>query len=164
MVLKEAQSITEEASTKPVAGIERQHRESVLIWLHLARVFQRIEQSHRELLAEFDLTPAQFDVLSQLAGQPGLHQQELADRLLVTKGNVCGLLDRLEQVDLVERRPDPEDRRANTLHLTERGLGRFAEAAPALEHEINEHFRGLSSGQQKELRQLIGALDRSLRS
>jgi DNA-binding MarR family transcriptional regulator len=135
----------------------------VLTWLHLARIYQRLEQRHRELLAEFNLTPAQFDVLSHLANQPGQHQQELADGLLVTKGNVCGLLDRLEQAGLVERTPDPEDRRANLLRLTAAGRECYRAAAPALEVELSQDFKALPEQDFRNLQQALTALDRSLR-
>lgn len=145
------------------ATIHREHRQSALIWLHLARIYQRLEQSHRQLLASFDLTPAQFDVLSHLASQPGQHQQDLADHLLVTKGNVCGLLDRLERSGLVEREPDPEDRRANILFLTTRGYERFERAAPALEAELSDQFQQLPAAKRKQLQRTLAELDRALR-
>jgi hypothetical protein len=50
-----------------------------------------------------------------------LSQQELAERLYVTKGNVSGLLDRMVEAGLVERRPIPGDRRSNALYLTGQG-------------------------------------------
>ena len=48
-------------------------------------------------------------------------QQELAERLYVTKGNVSGLIDRLVEAQLVERRPIPGDRRSHALFLTTSG-------------------------------------------
>ena len=51
----------------------------------------------------------------------GITQQELAERLLVTKANVVGLIDRVSPAGWVERRADPEDRRVNRLYLTNAG-------------------------------------------
>ncbi len=67
------------------------------------------------------LSIPQFDVLSTLTEQEGLSQRVLAERLYVTKGNVSGLVDRLEQAELVERRDTPGDRRSHGVFLTEKG-------------------------------------------
>ena len=79
------------------------------------------------------LTGPQFDVLATLHRGEGIMQQELAARLLVTKGNVTGVLDRMEALGWIERRPDPEDRRANRLYLTDSGKGKLRAAIP--EHD-----------------------------
>src|SRR6186997_830166 len=91
---------------------------SVLAWLHLMRVHHQVQKAETAHLAQYNLTLPQFDVLAQLHTEEGITQQTLADRLLVTKGNVCGLMDRMVEQELVERRADPEDRRAYMLHLT----------------------------------------------
>jgi DNA-binding MarR family transcriptional regulator len=72
-------------------------------------------------LKALGLSIPQFDLLSTLTEQEGLSQQELAQRLYVTKGNVSGLLDRMVEAGLVERRAIPGDRRSNALHLTVKG-------------------------------------------
>ncbi len=90
-------------------------------WVQLAHTFYRIERSIAAALAEKELTMAQFDVLATLRYSQGLTQKELAETLLVTKGNVVGLLDRLQKLDLVERRVDPEDGRSNRVYLTKAG-------------------------------------------
>src|SRR5688500_19916067 len=87
----------------------------VLAWLRVARVFHKVEQAGAEHLRQFDLNLAQFDVLAHIGAAEGLTQQEVADSLLVTKSNVCQLLDRMERAGLVARRPEG---RANRLHLT----------------------------------------------
>src|SRR5690348_8286526 len=105
----------------------------MLAWLHLSRVYNKIQHRSAELQRDYNLTPAQFDVLAHLSVAEAISQQLLADRLLVTKGNVCGIIDRMEERGLVERRPDPEDRRANRLYLTLAGRRLAAEAVPAQE-------------------------------
>src|SRR5881227_1180792 len=96
-------------------------RPGLLAWMHLLRVYNKMHRHSMDHLDCYNLTTAQFDVLAQLSVAPGISQQELSDRLLVTKGNTCGLLDRLESQGLVARRPDPEDRRSHRLFLTEEG-------------------------------------------
>jgi DNA-binding MarR family transcriptional regulator len=149
-------------SQAPVA-IGRDYRVSVLAWMHLARVHSRIVREEHSLLTGRGLTRAQFDALAHLAANPGLSQQELADRLLVTKGNICGLIDRLESAGLVERRADPEDRRAHLLHLTGAGECAVQATAPALEATITRQMDALSDDEQNTLMSLLAKLDRALR-
>jgi MarR family transcriptional regulator, organic hydroperoxide resistance regulator len=113
-------------------------------------------------LAQYDLTLSQFDVLAHLLASPGITQQELADRLFVTKGNVCGLLDRMENCQLVERRDDPEDRRAHLLFLTDRGRERIEQVMPIHDRLVQEHMAALSREDQRALMSLLRSLDRSL--
>ncbi len=147
-----------------MVSIGRGWRREVLAWLHLVRVHQRIGQEEYAYLAEHGLTPAQFDVLAHLASEPGLNQQTLAERLLVTKGNVCGLIDRMERDGLVERRPDPSDRRSYRLQLTEAGRRAFEAAAPGLEETIASQMSHLELEDRNALLRLLARLDRRLRS
>src|SRR5258708_18733933 len=91
---------------------------AILVWLHMMRIHHQVQKREIVHLAEHNLTLPQFDVLAQLNREEGITQQILADRLLVTKGNVCGLMDRLMEQGLVERRDDTEDGRAYMLPLT----------------------------------------------
>ncbi|HEX3053750.1 MAG TPA: MarR family transcriptional regulator [Aggregatilineaceae bacterium] len=144
-------------------AIQRRYRPSVLSRLHLARLHSRLVHDEQNALQPYGLTAAQFDVLSRLATEPGLNQQMLADRLLVTKGNICGLIDRLELAGLVERRNDPQDRRTYHLHLTLSGVKLFEQAAPALEEAIGRQFELLNDDEMDTLLTLLAKLDRALR-
>src|ERR1017187_5946517 len=68
-------------------------------WLQVVRCYQKGLRRLSERLSPLDLTSAQLDVLANLFAGPeeGLTQEQLSQRLLVTKGNVSGLLDRLSQ-------------------------------------------------------------------
>ena len=90
-------------------------------WLQIVRTYQTVARRLDRVLSDAGISLPQFDVLANLGMSEGLTQQELAAKLLVTKGNVCGLLDRMEKSDLVERRPDPIDRRINRIFLTDAG-------------------------------------------
>src|SRR5579859_5616878 len=109
-------------------------------WLRIVRVYQKVERQLERILDEADLTLPQFDVLANLGMSEGITQQELAVRLLVTKGNVCGLLDRMEAAGLVERRPSPTDRRANHLYMTDTGRLALKAAFPVHLGLIQECF------------------------
>jgi len=76
-------------------------RAAVLAWLRLYRVVQKIDRMQSAYLRSWDLNTAQFDVLAHVGAHKGITQQELADRLLVTKGNISQLLDRMEKLDLL---------------------------------------------------------------
>ena len=134
----------------------------LLAWLHLMRVFSRVQRREAVHLGKYNLTLAQFDVLSRLSVSEGITQQALADQLLVTKGNVCGLIDRLSEQGLVERRADPEDRRANLLFLTPAGRALAVQVVPAHQQVLSELMSGLDSDEQRQLLVLLRKLDRSL--
>src|SRR5215813_6806101 len=106
---------------------------AVVSWLRLARVFHKGERTLLGQLRCYGLSLAQFDVLAHLGAAEGLTQQELANKLLVTKGNVTQLLDRLCASGLLVRR---QDGRANRLYLTLKGRQLFTEVIPAHEQEI----------------------------
>lgn len=132
---------------------------SLQTWLQLGRVFQKLERRLERLLDAAGLTLPQFDVLANLGMSEGITQQELAQRLLVTKGNVCGVLDRMESAGLVERRPDPRDRRANRLYLTPKGRKALHEAFPVHLGLIQQCMKPLSPGEMKTLSSLLARLD-----
>jgi DNA-binding MarR family transcriptional regulator len=102
---------------------------------------------------------SQFDVLATLAHGEGITQQELAEHLLVTKGNVVGLIDRVSAAGWVERRPDPEDRRANRLYLTDTGRKLLSEAFPCQTAYICKVFGRLTEDELRQMHQLLEKLE-----
>ena len=130
-----------------------------MAWLRLARVFQKVERASGEHLRAWDLSVAQFDVLARVGASEGVVQQELAESLLVTKGNVCQLLDRMEERGLILRR---KEGRINRLFLTDKGRRLFDEVVPAHEAMVSELFAELSRGEQEQLHELLRKLDRAL--
>lgn len=132
---------------------------AVPAWLRLARVFQKIDRTSVDLLRQWDLSVAQFDVLVQVGNADGLTQQQLADRLLVTKGNVCQLLDRMEERGLLVRK---QEGRANRIHLTEKGRDLRTETLPAQERLIEGIFSALPRAQQTALLATLRRLDHTL--
>ena len=134
-------------------------RPSVLAWLRLLRVGQKVDRDLVAQLRRWDLNLAQFDVLAHVGANAGITQQALADSLLVTKGNVAQLLSRMERRGLVERRPEG---RTNRLFLTGGGRRLFEEAVPAHEALIAERLSVLSPEEQRRLLELLRKLDRAL--
>src|SRR5207247_10678941 len=105
---------------------------------------------------------AQFGVLAQPQAAPHISQQTLADRLFVTKGNMVGLLHRLECRKLVERRPDPEDGRTHMVSLTEQGAALAARVVPEHEELVAACIALIAPEEQRTLHQLVHTLDRAL--
>ena len=99
----------------------------------MIRLEARMQAAVGEKLRAIGVSIPQCDVLTTLTEQEGVSQQELAKRLYVTKGNISGLIDRLAEADLVERRSTASDRRQHAIYLTEAGR-RMAERAIAVQH------------------------------
>jgi DNA-binding MarR family transcriptional regulator len=105
-----------------------------------------------------DLTLARFDLLMQLLREDGQTSAELSRRMLVTAGNLTGLVDRAERDGLVERRRDPHDRRQTRVHLTPRG-SRLARRAMERHHRLaDELVSPLNQKDQEALRRLLRQL------
>lgn len=88
------------------------------ICFNLSRAIRRIQNYYQRRLAPVGLTPPQFFVLNALWGEDGLKLRDLAERVALDGSTLTGIIDRLEKNDLVERRPDAEDRRSVRLHFT----------------------------------------------
>jgi DNA-binding MarR family transcriptional regulator len=134
-----------------------------------ASVWVRLLKAHGLLLREVrrrvppELTLPQFDVLAQLYRRAeGMTPGELTRELLVTAGNVTGIVARLEAFGLVERRPVPEDRRTVRLRLTPRGRRAMRQAIPRHRRELGALLAAVDAPRLESLRDLLGELSRSL--
>jgi DNA-binding MarR family transcriptional regulator len=130
----------------------------------LLRFQYRLERRLVSILAIHGLSQPQFDVLANLVHGDGITQQELTDRLLMTKGNLVGIIDRASASGWLERRPDLEDRRANRIFLTEAGRAIIERAKPCVDRLLNQVFGSLSAGELHLMSEMIGRLDRSTRN
>lgn len=103
------------------------------LWIRLAKGYGRMLKEVQRL-PRHGLTLPQFDCLAQLLRHPGgMTPSALSRSMLVTAGNVTGIVARLETRGLVARRAHPVDRRARVLTLTPRG--RRVAAAEVSRHE-----------------------------
>ncbi len=109
------------------------------------------------------MTMAQFDVMASLKYEEGVTQQELAARLLVTKGNICGLIDRLEGSGWVERRADAADARANRVYLTATGRRKIESALPVHDEFVAGLLKSLPVSEVTELRHLLQKVEEGAR-
>jgi DNA-binding MarR family transcriptional regulator len=130
------------------------------LWLRLLTCSQLIEREVRaRLRGRFDTTLPRFDLMSQLWRYPeGLKMNELSRHLMVTGGNVTGIVDPLQKQGLVERTPEPSDRRACRVRLTRAGRKAFAEMARAHEGWIVELLAGLSRREHADIYRLLARM------
>jgi len=102
------------------------------------------------------LTSSQFDVIATLGDTSGMTCKELSEKTLVTKGTLTGVLDRLEEKELIERVPSREDRRSIIIRLTPKGDARFRGVFPAHINYMKPYFeRALTAAEVKQLRELL---------
>ncbi len=106
------------------------------------------------------ITLGQFDVLTHIARSEGLNQQELAHQLLVTKGNISHLVDRLERAGLVERRATRG--RANYLYSTAAGRELLATIIPPHNETIVAMLASLEAQRLISLHETLRDLDFAL--
>jgi DNA-binding MarR family transcriptional regulator len=132
---------------------------ALMAWMRLMRVYHKVDRASAEHLKGWGLSVAQFDVLARVGAEEGIKQQEVADSLLVTKGNVCQLLDKMEGRGLISRR---REGRINRLFLTAEGRRLYEEAVPSQEAMVSERFSVLSATEQSRLHELLRKLDRAV--
>ena len=148
-------------------GVERKavsrggglRRHSVLAWLRMWRVVQKVERAAAEHLRAYGLNRAQFDVLAHVGAAEGCKQKEVGASLLVTKGNVSHLVDQMERKGLISRR---QEGRTNRLYLTEEGRRLFEEVVPAHEDLMHQLMSALTEEDLAHLHELVRDLDCSL--
>lgn len=95
------------------------------IFGRMARLSKYFDRALQAVFGEFDLRPGEFDVLATLrrSGEPyQLSPTELFNTMMVSSGTMTHRIDRLEQAALVERIPDPSDRRGTLICLTSKGF------------------------------------------
>lgn len=125
---------------------------AVTAWVRLTRLYQNLDHRSEENFRELGLNSAWFDVLANVGAREGLTQRELADSLLVTKGNISQLMTKIEAAGLIQRRADGRSLR---LHLTPAGRELRARALPRQENLLAESLSKLSDDEQKELIRLL---------
>jgi DNA-binding MarR family transcriptional regulator len=125
----------------------------------LARCRNLMMKEMRHSVERLSLTLPQFDVLAELGrAEQGFTFVELSRMLLVTAGNLTGIIDRLEAKDLVQRVPDPNDRRVTRMTLTARGRKLTAEILPKHAVDVALTLSNMSGEQLEQLNDLLGTL------
>jgi DNA-binding MarR family transcriptional regulator len=135
------------------------------VWLRLLTCVNMTEAVIRARLhAQFATTLPRFDVLAALdAAGSELSMGVLSARLMVTSGNVTGLVNAMEQDGLVIRRRHPGDRRSTLIGMTAAGRALFARMAPAHAQWLEEAMAGLARHEAAALWEALGHLKQSVR-
>ena len=144
--------------------LTQDHHQSLKLWLRMLSCTVRIENEIRSRLrSTFDITLPRFDLMAQLERFPdGLRMGELSKRMMVTGGNITGITDQLEKEQLVQRVPDPKDRRAFSVRLTPEGHRVFAAMAVVHEGWIAELLQDMSAPDKSQLITLLSQMKRHL--
>lgn len=117
------------------------------VGIHAARRFS-------ERMAEIDLQPPLFRILNLVDAAEGRSQQAIGEAIQVPPSRMVALVDELEQRGLVERRPDPMDRRVRALYLTREGREMLFRGRKI----AKEHERELTKGMPVADREMLTGL------
>ena len=128
-------------------------KDRLRLWIRLLRVSRLIESDLRNRLnAEFGATLPRFDVMAALYRvREGMLMSDLSRFLLVSNGNVTGIVDRLVTDGLVERSQRDGDRRTSVVSLTADGVTLFEEMAAAHEVWVDQALAGVSERDARQL-------------
>ncbi len=132
------------------------------VWIALARAYSTYTKAVAAKVQEYDLTVPQFGALEALYHLGPMSLGDLADKLLVTGGNVTYVMDRLEAQGLVARFRTDEDRRVVRARLTDAGRALVARVFPEHAAHIEHLCRHLSSDDQQAIRRLLKQLGKSI--
>lgn len=144
---------------------EPMSKERLRLWLRLLRATRMIEGELRERLrSRHNTTLPRFDVMAALyRHEKGLRMSALSSELMVSNGNVTGIVERLVSEGLVMRHAVEGDRRATVVRLTRKGREDFAALAGAHEAWLDEMLGALTatdtSAMLAQMDALLQALD-----
>ena len=146
------------------AAREWSHEEecALRLWIALARCYSTFARSMSSKVAEYGLTSPQFGILEALYHLGPLSLGDLAEKLLVTGGNVTYVMDRLEAQGLVYRDRSKQDRRVVQAKLTPEGRRTIAEVFPRHTEFTHELVSVLDPAEQERLRELLKKLGKGL--
>ena len=121
-------------------------KEGLRLWLRIVSCTQMVEQEIRTMLrVKFDMTLPRFELLSALDRVvDGLTMSELSRWLMVSKGNVTGIAERLSEDGFIVREPTPTDRRSFMVTMTEKGKTAYKEMELEYEKLLDKLFDDLT--------------------
>jgi DNA-binding MarR family transcriptional regulator len=153
---------TRRPPTAGKASADEPQKAAVRAWVRILAVQKRALAAIRDDL-EREMTMPRFDLLANLVKSDGQTLAALSRSMLVTAGNLTGLVDRAARDGLVERRADPGDRRAWRVHVTQKGQRAFREAERRHAAKVKKVFAALSPNELSTLINLLDKLRGSLR-
>lgn len=144
-------------STEPDATVAAQET-FIPTMRELVRTYQAYCSYSESHIRELGLTPCQFDVIATLGNTSGMTMGELAEKTLVTKGTLTGIIDRLEAKQLVRREVPEANRRCFIIVLTPAGEAVFQQIFPCHIAYLKERFERLEPAELELLRILLKKL------
>ena len=136
--------------------------QALRLWIALARCYVTFSRAVACKVAEYDLTAPQFGVLEALFHLGPLSLGDLAEKLLVTGGNVTYVMDRLEDQGLVARERSGDDRRVVRAHLTTKGRATIEGVFPNHIGFVRGLVEELQPAEQDDLRDLLKKLGKGI--
>jgi DNA-binding MarR family transcriptional regulator len=132
--------------------------------LSVMRTAAMLEHHLTEVLKPYGITPTQYNVLRILrgAGSGGLCGREVAERMISRVPDISRLLDRMEEMQLIERERDPADRRHVTARISAKGQKVLKQSTPELEQAEGTRFAGLEPGQVNLLIEALAQIRKRL--
>lgn len=124
----------------------------------LAECMQGFERVSGDAVRQHGLTHAQFDIIATLGNTTGMSYKELGERTLITKGTLTGVIERLEQKDLVVRERSNDDKRSFFVRLTPAGDQVFCNVFPKVIARGKELFTAYSDDDYATLETALGLL------
>jgi DNA-binding MarR family transcriptional regulator len=146
------------------SGVDTAERMELRVWLRLLTCCNLIEGRIRQKLSQtFETTLPRFDILAQLerAGAP-LSMSELSRRMMVTNGNITGLVERLAAEGLIDRTAAAKDRRVQMVTLTAEGRQTFAKMAEEHRAWLAGMMAGLDRKDMADLHAMLSKLKQSV--
>jgi DNA-binding MarR family transcriptional regulator len=119
---------------------------------------RRLRQASREAMSQWDITPSQSRALRVLARHGVMRPSELSEHLRIAPRSATEVVDSLEEKSLVRRSPDPHDRRATLLELTDGGRSLSQQIRSARGTETDRIFDKLSATDRTQLARILRKL------
>lgn len=169
MTADKADDTTKETAgeaTLSVPAYVQDHGDAAALFTRLQRVVIHLELLQHEAVRDFDITFGDFVILATLRKEPAPHTlpvSQIAAYVLRPMGSISQAVDRVERAGLVQRTPDPDDRRKVLVSLSKKGA-RFADEALASYDDTRKRvFKRLTGAEldriDDAITTLLGALD-----
>ncbi len=128
------------------------------VFFQLAKASQKATQFFNQQVAHLNLTAVQAMILSFLVDEDRVPAGQLGDRVQLTSATMTGIIDRIEKLGLVERKPHPDDRRAILLCLTDKGVEVGSKLKEIVQASNEQYMKELSPEEEVFFRGILKRL------
>lgn len=143
------------AKTENITASNAARQDFMPVMRELVRAYQAFESYDAANLQQFGLTAPQADVLFTLGNTTGMVFKDIGLHTLITKGTLTGIVDRLEQKNLVKRQACASDRRRMFVVLTPKGEQMFNDVFPKQVSYLKKRFDRLSNNEKQQAQQIL---------